>query len=143
MACVSDIIGTRELVWVPGTLTVLQAVKLMNRHHIGSVLVEGAGGGVAGILTERDLLTRVLAAERDPKTTLVSEVMTREVCFCTMATGVDEVREMFRSRRIRHLPVQSQDGAVCAMLSIGDVNAWDAQQLAVTVTSLTEYITRG
>jgi CBS domain-containing protein len=96
---------------------------------------------VAGILTERDLLRRVVAAERDPFTTLVRDVMTRDVVFCTHETTVDELRELFRSRRIRHVPVRAGAG-VCAMVSIGDVNAWDAQQLAATVISLTEYITR-
>jgi CBS domain-containing protein len=143
MATVADIVGNRggAVVSVGVAATVLEATKVMNERHIGSVLVLGKSGSVAGILTERDLLTRVLATEKDPKTTLVHEVMTADVVFCTPATTIDELRELFRSRRIRHAPVRCEEG-VCSMVSIGDVNAWDASQLAATVSSLTDYITR-
>lgn len=143
MATVADIVGNKggEVVCVGAAATILEATKLMNDRHIGSVLVVRQEGTVAGILTERDLLTRVLAAERDPKTTRVQEVMTSEVVYCTPATTLDELRELFRSRRIRHAPVRGEDG-LCAMVSIGDLNAWDAHQLAATVHSLTDYITR-
>ena len=142
MGTVAEIVGNKgEVVTVGQHTTVLDATKVMNDRHIGSVLVVGPDGAVAGILTERDLLRRVLASERDPKTTRVQEVMTREVVFCSPATTIDELRELFRSRRIRHVPVKGEDG-LCAMVSIGDVNAWDAQQLAATVSSLTDYITR-
>jgi IMP dehydrogenase len=144
MATVAEIIGTKggELVCVGAGATVLDATKLMNDHHVGSVLVMNPDGGIAGIMTERDLLTRVLAVERNPCTTLVQEVMTSDVIFCTHATTLDELREVFRSRRIRHVPVKNEGGAVCAMVSIGDLNAWDAQNLAATVSSLTAYITQ-
>jgi CBS domain-containing protein len=143
MATVADIVGSKcgEVVCVGAQVSVLEATKVMNERHIGSVLVLGKDGVIAGILTERDLLTRVLSAERDPKTTRVQEVMTCEVVYCTPATTLDELREVFRSRRIRHVPVKGGDG-LCAMVSIGDVNAWDAHQLAATVNSLTDYITR-
>ena len=143
MSTVSEIIGSSGgVVSVgPGT-TVLEATKVMNQRHIGSVLVMGEDGGIVGILTERDLLRRVLAAERDPTTTLVWQVMTRDVVYCARCTPVEELRELFRSRRIRHAPVLDDDGNVCAMVSIGDVNAWDAQMLAATVSSLTAYITQ-
>lgn len=143
MATVADIIANKlaDVVTVDGRSTVLEATKLMNRMHIGSVLVPGEDGSIAGILTERDLLTRIVAAERDPATTLVRDVMTREVVCCDRGTSVEELRELFRSRRIRHLPVRDHAG-VCAMVSIGDINAWDADQLAATVTSLTAYITQ-
>jgi CBS domain-containing protein len=144
MAIVAEIIGTKggELVCAGAGATVLEATRLMNEHHVGSVLVVNPEGAIVGIMTERDLLTRVLGQERNPCTTLVQEVMTADVIFCTHATTLDELRELFRSRRIRHVPVKTHEGGVCAMVSIGDVNAWDAQQLAATVSSLTDYITR-
>jgi CBS domain-containing protein len=143
MATVADIVGTKgcEVVSVGTCATVLDATKIMNERHIGSVLVLDQEGAIAGIMTERDLLSRVLAAERDPTTTLVREVMSREVVFCTHATTLEELRELFRERRIRHVPVRGE-GGVCGMVSIGDLNAWDAQQLAATVSSLTAYITQ-
>src|SRR3954453_20320574 len=94
-----DVSGTAQLVTVAATATVLEATKLMNSSRVGSVLVRAAGGGIAGILTERDVLTRIVAAERDPKTTRVSEVMTSTVASCKSSTSLDELRTMFHERR--------------------------------------------
>src|SRR5437879_3426064 len=104
MASVSDILhykdsqGTAQLVTIAARASVLDATKMMNAHHTGSVLVRAAEGGIAGILTERDLLRRVLAAERDPKTTTVAEVMTTNVVSCCPSTHLDELRSLFRTR---------------------------------------------
>jgi hypothetical protein len=53
------------------------------------------------------------------------------------------VRDLFRERRIRHVPVTDAHGTVSGLVSIGDVNAMESESLAATVTSLEEYITRG
>lgn len=145
MASVADLLNRkgRGVVSIAAGATVLDATRVMNEHRIGSVVVRSPEGGVAGILTERDLLTRVLAAERDPKRTLVRDVMTREVDCCGSGARVDEVRRLFRERRIRHVPVVDGDGKVIGLVSIGDVNAMESEVLAATVVSLEEYITRG
>ena len=148
MASVSDLLhykdsaGTAQLVTIAPSATVLEATKLMNACHIGSVLVRSENGALAGILTERDLLTRVLAAECDPKTTSVGAVMTTGVVTCSPSTSIDELKMTFRERHIRHIPVCAADGQLCGMVSIGDVNAWDHESLEATVNSLTDYITR-
>jgi len=72
-SCITRIRGTAQLV-TSRQRDRAGGDQLMNARHTGSVLVRSAEGGVAGILTERDLLTRVLAAERDPKTTRVNEL---------------------------------------------------------------------
>lgn len=145
MANVADLLLRKgcRVVTVPAGATVLEATRVMNQYRIGSVVVVDPGGGLAGILTERDLLTRVLGAEKDPKRTVVSEVMTREVVCCGPGSPVEEIRRLFRERRIRHVPVQDGDGAVTGLVSIGDVNAMESEVLAATVSSLEEYITRG
>jgi len=73
--------GSDELVTVMTSATVSDAVDAMTRHDIGAVLVMTEDGKVGGIFTERDVLVRVVRAGRDPKSTPVSMVMTREVQF--------------------------------------------------------------
>src|SRR5579871_169166 len=75
----------------------LDAAQLMNRHKIGSLLVM-QGETVVGIITERDLLQRVLAERRDPAETRVEEVMTAEVLCCQPHTSIDEARAVMKNR---------------------------------------------
>lgn len=126
---------------VAPTNTVLEATNVMNEARIGSVLVVERGR-VVGILTERDLLTRVLVEERDPRSSRVCDVMTRDVYFCTPATPIDHLRAVMRERRIRHIPVRDEHDALVGLVSIGDLNAFESQVMSATITTLNEYITR-
>lgn len=124
----------------PG-VSVLDAANRMNNHHIGSLVVV-AGGQPVGIVTERDILTRVVARERDPATTLVDEIMTERLIVCTPRTTSDEVRRVMHDRRIRHMPV-IDEGRLVGMVSIGDLNRVERDQLSVTVQHLESYIRQG
>ncbi|MGD9689654.1 MAG: CBS domain-containing protein [Phycisphaerales bacterium] len=123
--------------------TVLDAAQHMNRLRIGSlVVVEGPHTALRGIITERDILTRVVAGGLNPRATTVEEVMTRDVVTAAPTDRLDHVREIMHTRRIRHVPIVDGTG-LCGLISIGDVNAWHAETLEIAVTSLEEYIQRG
>lgn len=121
--------------------TVMDAVRLMNERHIGAVVVVDAAGHVVGIFTERDLLKRVVGAERDPKSTRVNDTMTRDVMVCAPETALDDIRQTMRKRRIRHLPVVSSAGDLLGMISIGDLNIAEVKVMAETITYLERYMT--
>ena len=109
-----------ELVTIEASATVAEAVEMMDHHRIGSILIMNEDRLVAGIFTERDLLTRVVLAGRDPKTTPVSLVMTREVRFVTPGTSVEAALALIHVQRHRHLLVI--DGpTVYGLVSIGDL----------------------
>ena len=101
--------------------TIEQVVRLMTERRTGYVLLlDGGDGKLVGIFTERDLLTRVVLAGRDPKTTPVSLVMTREVRFVTPGTTVEAALALIHVHRHRHLLVI--DGPkVHGLVSIGDL----------------------
>lgn len=126
-------------------ITVLEAARIMNQHRIGCVVIidDIARGRIAGILTERDILTRVVAAERDPSRTLVRDVMTSSVHTCARETPTPELRALMQRERIRHVPVRDADGTLAGLVSIGDVNAMDAEELSATIVVMEQYITRG
>jgi IMP dehydrogenase len=141
MPTVKDILaikGTHVLTIGPEA-TVLDAALLMNEHKIGSLVVM-ADGQVVGIITERDLLQRVLAARRDPMESFVHEVMTDEVVCCRLHTPLEEVRGVMKNRRIRHVPVVDEARRLGGMVSIGDLNAYEAHSHEVTIHILEEYI---
>jgi CBS domain-containing protein len=120
--------------------TVLEAAKKMNQHRIGSLVV-AEGERIAGIVTERDILTKVVAGERPPAATPVSEAMTEKVLTCTPGTGLDELRHTMRERRIRHVPVV-ENGRLVGMASLGDLNFAEAHTLSETIGYLEAYISR-
>jgi CBS domain-containing protein len=141
MGTVRDIIskkGTHVLTIEP-TASVYDAARLMNQHKVGSLLVTETGR-LVGIFTERDVLQRVVAERRDPVATSIRDVMTSEVACCRMHTTLDEVRGVMMHRRIRHLPVCTEEGQIEGMVSIGDLNAHETHSQEMTIHFLHQYI---
>lgn len=122
-------------------IPVFEAVAEMNRHRVGSILVLD-NGRLAGIFTERDVLKRVVGAGLDPRTTLVSEVMTRDVITVTPETTVSDVMEIFATKRCRHLPVISHH-TLSGLISIGDVSRYMADVHRTECEHLKSYISGG
>ncbi|HWP41321.1 MAG TPA: CBS domain-containing protein [Tepidisphaeraceae bacterium] len=142
MPTVQDVLAAKGSTTVHSTspqATVLQAVQKMNQHKLGALVVM-EDAQLVGIFTERDVLTRVVGAGRDPATTRIADVMTREVICCPPDTDLDEVSAIMKQRRIRHLPVCDRDGQLHGMVSIGDVNAYYASNQEATITFLNDYI---
>lgn len=101
--------------------TVAEIARTMAEKNIGSVLVvEGADEKVVGIMTERDLMKKIVAADRDPKTTSVGEIMSTQLKSCTGDTPMSEAQTIMVGSNIRHLPV-IEDGRIVGILSSRDV----------------------
>ena len=121
--------------------TALDAARLMNQHRIGALVVT-RGEKMAGIFTERDLLSRVVVAQRDPAAVRVHEIMTTPVACCTPQTTRDECRTVMRTKRLRHLPVVEGD-RVIGMISIGDLYEAAAAAQEATIQYLHDYLMSG
>jgi CBS domain-containing protein len=119
--------------------TVLQATHRMNDYGIGALLVLDHGT-MLGVFTERDVLRRVVAEEKRPSEVLVKDVMTTRVACCEPHTSVDDARAIMKTRRIRHLPVVNDEGHVLGLISIGDLNAHEANNREVEIHYLQEYL---
>jgi CBS domain-containing protein len=105
---------------LPASASVAEAVALMARHEIGAVLAATEDGLVGGLFSERDLLVRVVAAGRDPATTPLSLVVTRDLKFVTPATSTEAALALMHLHRFRHLLVI--DGArVHGLVSMRDL----------------------
>jgi CBS domain-containing protein len=124
---ISELLETKggELHTVPANATVHEAVKRMIEEKIGSVLVV-AGEALVGIFTERDVLVRVVGANRDPMTTLVSFVMTHDPVTVESSTTVQDVINLHSGKEFRHLPIVD-GGKLVGMVSMRDVVRWLAQ----------------
>jgi CBS domain-containing protein len=136
-----EILGKKGAVvhQVASSMTVRDAVRLMNNKTIGSLLVAD-GEQIVGIFTERDVLTRVIDAGRDPEQTTVAEVMTRSPQCVEETVTLQQAMSIMRQRRFRHLPITNREGAVIGMLSIGDLIAWLAEDQEQEIEKLVNYI---
>ncbi len=123
---------------LPPQATVLDAAQLMNDRHIGSVLVT-EGNQLVGIFTERDVMRRVVAEQRDPATTTVADVMTSPVACAAPHTTLDEIRTVMRDKQIRHVPVVN-GGGVLGMISLGDLNKAEHDGQVETIRYLEQYM---
>ena len=117
----------------------LDAAKIMHEQHIGSVLVM-RDGKIAGIFTERDLMNRIVAEQRDAGATRVVEVMTERITCCTPDTTLDACRSAMTRNRMRHLPVLDDDGNLVGIISSGDILARELKDTEETLRYLHEYI---
>ena len=109
-----------RIVTVEAGATVADAVAAMVTERVGAILVKNEDELIEGIFTERDLLTRVVHAGRDPKSTPISMVMTRDVRFISPGTTVEAALSLMHVNRHRHLLVI--DGPkVHGLVSIGDL----------------------
>jgi CBS domain-containing protein len=141
MASVQDLITGKgsQVYWTTADASVLDAVSKMNQHKVGALVVMD-GERMAGIFTERDVLKRVVGERRSPLETKVGDIMTRDVVCCGPQEEVDEVAAVMKNRRIRHVPVCGDDGKLAGMVSIGDINAYNASHQEATIQFLNDYI---
>ena len=141
MATVNDILAVkgRRLITISPEATLFDAAVLMTDHKIASLLVLD-DGHLVGILAERDFLINAVTEQRDPHTTSVGEVMTRDVICCRPHTELEEAKSVMKHRRVRHLPVMDDGGDVVGLISIGDLNAYHVDFQERTIYLLQEYI---
>lgn len=120
------------------SVTVLEAAKMMNEHGTGSVLIHEAEA-LVGIFTERDLMRRVVAMQKDPATTPLRDVMTTALVTCTPDATMDDCGTLMSERRIRHLPVV--DGAtVVGMVTTGDLLAHELREKESVIQQLESFV---
>jgi len=119
--------------------SVLESAREMNLRRVGALVVVNDGRAPMGIVTERDILTRVVAAEMPPSSTTVGDVMTTRLITCSTSTPLEELRDVMRKHRIRHVPVV-EEGRLCGMVSIGDLNIAEVKVMSETIKYFEQYI---
>jgi len=112
-------IMVKDVIAVDANVKVKEAVKLMNEYEIGCLIVENKGK-VAGIVTERDLLKRVIEESKDPERVNVSEIMSQPLIVGSPHMDIEDVvRQMFKYK-IKKLPI-IEDGNLLGLVTLTDV----------------------
>ena len=110
----------RHVLSLTPAASVHDAACAMTRANCGSVLIIDSAGAMQGIVTERDLMTRVLAKSLDAKATLVTQVMTRNPRCVGPETKVADAVLIMIERGFRHLPIVDAGGRVVGVFSARD-----------------------
>lgn len=113
----------------------------LKRHNIGAVVVSPDGRTVEGIVSERDIVRAMTEHLRDIATLTVGQIMTTEVYTCTPDDSVEELMGQMTEHRFRHVPVIDADGALIAVVSIGDLVKHRLAELGDERAALINYIT--
>ena len=119
--------------------SVAVASRTLTHYNIGMLPVCSADGVLQGVITDRDIVTRCLAGNRDPGTTPVAAIMTCQTCTADPDMEAGVAAHLMGSRQIRRLPVVAE-GKLCGLLSLGDLanfeeTAYDAADALTDITS--------
>jgi len=117
--------------------SVAEAIEAMIKRHMGAAVVVDEHGVVAGIFTERDVMTRVALSGRDPRQIPVTEVMTTPVVMATRSTSIVEATAVMINHMKRHLPVVEEDGRLIGILSIRHVLERKVDELTAQIAMST------
>jgi CBS domain-containing protein len=127
-----------RLVAVPQEAPVLEVIRLMAEHHIGSVLVM-QGHELVGIATERDYARKVILQGRSSAETPVAQIMSSPVVTISPTDTAQTCMQLMTHRKIRHLPVV-EDGRVLGLVSIGDLVKAVIEDQQQEIAHLQQYI---
>lgn len=139
MKQIGELIEGQTLFVIEPDINVRSAAQTMSDRNIGAVAVVESGR-LAGVFSERDIMSRVVAKGLDPDATKVGVVMSKELVVAEARENVDSALRKMHSIRARHLPVV-EDGKLVGMLSLRDLLEVDDQDQREKATFLAELVT--
>ena len=120
--------------------TVMDVATRLSAKRIGSIVVTRMDGGIAGIISERDVIRVVAGHGAGALDWPVTEAMTHSVMTCRESDTVDTLMSIMTTRRFRHLPVV-EGGRLVGIVSIGDVVKHRVAEVEFEATVMRDYIT--
>ena len=128
-----------DIIHIEPTANLAAAAKLLSKHRIGAVVIRGAGGRLAGILSERDIVRALAESGAAALDIPVGQVMTRNVMTCGENDSIAELMERMTAGKFRHLPVLKADELV-GVISIGDIVKMRVQEIETDAAAMRDYI---
>ncbi|MFR2534984.1 MAG: CBS domain-containing protein [Clostridia bacterium] len=102
--------------------TVKDCAKIMCNKHVGCIPVCDASQNVVGLVTDRDVILRSIACDKEVGQTPVSDIMTCNVCCCTPETDIEQAEKLMSQNQIRRLPV-IENNKIVGIITLGDLSA--------------------
>lgn len=101
--------------------TVQDCAKIMCSNHVGCIPVCDTLQNVVGLVTDRDVILRSIACDKDTKNTQVKDIMTCKVCCCNSDVDVKEAEDLMCEYQIRRLPVVDNENKIIGIITLGDL----------------------
>ena len=110
-----------EVVYLTPESTVEDCAKLMCSKHVGCIPVCDNNKTIVGLVTDRDVILRSIACDKDIKNTLISDIMTCKVCSCGPEEDINEAEKKMSEEQIRRLPVVDENNKIIGIITLGDL----------------------
>jgi len=139
MSTLKEIVGTRGrgvFATTPGAM-VIEAVEIMCREHVRALLV-GDAANPRGIISERDILERIVLQNRDPQTTRVESAMTAPLVSLPADATASEALAFMRTHKLHQVPIVTEE-AIVGVVSSTELMRWATREQEYEIRALTEY----
>ena len=138
---VSSILAAKggDVITIEPTATIAAAAALLTEKRIGALVIVGAGGRVAGILSERDIVHTLAKRGRQALDEPLSQAMTREVATCGPDDEITSLMERMTDGKFRHMPV-IDGGKLAGIVSIGDIVKQRVDEMERESEAMRDYI---
>lgn len=134
-----------EVAYLTPESTVEDCAKLMCNKHVGCIPICDANKTVVGLVTDRDVILRSIACNKDIKTTPISDIMTCQVCSCGPEEEIDDAEKKMSNEQIRRLPVVDENNKIIGIITLGDLCAnknINTEGICNTLESICKYNTK-
>lgn len=110
-----------EVAYLTPESTVADCAKLMCNKHVGCIPVCDNNKTVVGLVTDRDIILRSIACDKDINTTPISDIMTCQICSCGPEEEVNEAEKKMSNEQIRRLPVVDENNKIIGIITLADL----------------------
>jgi len=138
MKSIRSIVAGRDTVTVDSRTSVLDAARVMSARHIGAVPVVD-GERLVGIFTERDVMARIVAEAREPRATLIADVMSTDLVVTEINETFEACLARMQQARVRHILVLD-NGRLAGIVSLRDLMAADLDDKDEAISLLNAYV---
>lgn len=139
MRTVKSIIGDREIYFAKKGQTVIDVLKYMGEKNVGAVAVVDDKMKIVGVFSERDFVKRVVLKDKDPKSTKVDAVMTKDPVVGIVSESYESCIDKLQEVNVRHLPIVEDDKLI-GMVSMRDLLFTNIQDKDEEIRHMNAYI---
>ncbi len=131
---------SKDICFVKPNCSVYDAARIMCENHVGCIPVCDDEKNVLGLLTDRDIVIRGVACNKDSKSTNVSDIMTCNVCTCNCDSSLNEIQNAMAKNQVRRVPLVDENNKMVGVISLGDLaqkaNEIGMQNVCTTIENI-------
>jgi CBS domain-containing protein len=130
----------RQVRTIRPDILIAEAVQRMRTERVGALVVSEDGERIVGIISDRGIIEAIADRGTEVMSNPIASVMTPEVFTCSARDEVSVIMATMTNRRIRHIPVVTEDELICGIISIGDVVKHRIDEIQFEAEAMREYI---